>query len=265
MKLRALVATALSLSACAVACSGTTGYGLVSFKAAATGASDAKPGVPYELTNDRGFHVVLTRAKMHVGAIYLDQSLATSGSAETRCTLPGTYTAQVRSGLDVDLLSPEIQPFPELGSGSTLPSRVAEVWLTGGDVNALDDDTVVLDVAGTADRAGQIYPFSGQVTIGQNRAGSDVGGALPGAHPLCKQRIVSPILASITSADGGLLVLHLDPKALFTNVDFSQLAKTSDAPPAYAFSDTIEDQPSINLYQNLRAAGPLYRFDWIAP
>ena len=262
MKLRNALSV-LAVSACGFACSGTTGYGLVSFDVAAVGAADAKANVPYEFTSDRGFHVVLTSAKLHVGAIYLDQSLPTSGSAETACTLPGTYTAQVRSGLDIDLLSPEIQPFPEQGTGSTLPARVAQLWLTGGDVNATDDATVILAVTGTADKGGDAFPFTAHLTIGKNRAGvASVGTALPGAHPICKQRIVSPIVTSITARAGGLLLLHVDPKPLFLNVDFSALHKFADDPPTYGFSDTSDDQPSLNLYQNLRAAGAAYQFEW---
>lgn len=262
MKLRNAL-TVFAASACAFACSGTTGYGLVSFDAAAVGVADETANSPYEFTSDRGFHVLLTSAKLHIGAIYLDQSLPTSGSAETACTLPGTYAAQVRSGLDVDMLSPRIQAFPEHGSGSTLPARVAQLWLTGGDVNATDDATVILDVAGSANKNGNVFPFTAHLTIGKNRAGvASMGSALPGAHPICKQRIVSPIVTSITVREGGLLLLHVDPKPLFVNVDFSALHKFSDDPPTYGFSDVSDDQPSLNLYQNLRAAGAAYRFEW---
>ena len=248
----------------ACACTGTTGFELVHFNAAAVGPADGKLG--YEFVNDRGFHIALRTAKIHIGAVYLDQSLPTSGSAETACTLPGTYTAEVRQGLDADMLSPIAQPFPGRAEGTTLPAHVAEVWLTGGDVNAAEDPTVILAVSGSADKDGLSYPFSGNISIGRHRFSGAVASALPGANPICKQRIVSPIVTSITTdREGGLLLLHLDPKPLFTNVDFSALHKFSDDPPAFGFSDSSDDQPSLNLYENLRSVGSVYRFEWIPP
>ncbi|MDB5217536.1 MAG: hypothetical protein JWO86_5463, partial [Myxococcaceae bacterium] len=68
--------------------------------------------------------------------------------------------------------------------------------------------------------------------------------------------------------DGGLL-LRIDPRFLFVNVDFSALAEFSSG---FGFSDVPSQadptsplyysQPSANLYQNLHSAGSLYRFTW---
>jgi hypothetical protein len=251
----------VALSAC-LSCTGTTGYDLVSFYAVARGPADAHPG--YTFTSDKGFQVSLTKAVMHVGAMYLDQSVPTSGSAEQACTLPGTYVGEVRAGRDVDMLSPAEQLFPITGDGSTIPAAVGQVWLSGPNVFDANDATVVLSIAGTATSPadGKAYPFSGDITIDESRSTSPVGTALPGANPICAQRIVTPIRLDVTLSQSGTLVLDLDPKALFTNVDFSALKQFSTDPAAFGFTNDDSNQPSVNLYANLRAAGAVYRFEW---
>jgi hypothetical protein len=109
---------------------------------------------------------------------------------------------------------------------------------------------------------GKAYPFSGDITIDKSRSTSSVGSALPGANPVCALRIVTPIRVGITLAQSGTLVLDLDPRALFTNVDFSALKQFSSDPPSFGFTNDDTNQPSINLYANLRAAGAVYRFEW---
>ena len=245
----------------AAGCGGSTGGDIVFFAAAASGPTDAIAGQPLVFTTGRGFHVVLTQAILHVGAVYLNQSLPVSGAQATSCILPGTYVAEVRAGLDVDLLSPRRQPFPGLGEGTTTPAQAGEVWLTGGDVDASDDPTPILSIAGNADRAGKSYPFTGALSIGRNRAAASTDVAQPGANPLCKQRIVSPIPTATTPRTTGELTLRVDPRALFVNVDFSALAPLSVDPPRFGFVDAAADQPSISLYQALRSTAP-YQFEW---
>jgi hypothetical protein len=248
----------------ALSCTGTTGYELVSFYAVAEGPADAQPG--YTFTSDRGFQVSLDAAVMHVGAMYLDTSLPTSGAAEGKCTLPGTYVGEVRpaQGLDVDMLSRQEQLFPITGLGSTIPAAVGQVWLSGPDVYDENDETVVLSIAGTATapNGGKSYPFSGDITIDKNRTVASVGSALPGANPICEKRIVTPIVVDFTIAQGGTLILHLDPKALVANVDFSALAQFSNDPPSFGFTSDDSNQASTNLFANLRSAGAVYRFEW---
>jgi len=259
---RAALLAPLVLAASAVSCTGTTGYQLVSFYAAAVGPADATPG-NYAFTLGR-WQITLTKAVIHIGAMYLDQSLPTSGAGPTACVLNGTYVGEVRGGQDFDMLSPTPQPFPVAGDGSTLPAAVGQVWLTGSDVFADSDPTVVLSVRGTAVSMtdGKSYDFGGDITIDKSRAPAQVGSALPGSNPMCLQRIVTPILTDITLGQSGTLLLHLDPKALFINVDFSALPSFT-AGPKYGFTNDQSNQPSINLYANLRAAGPVYRFEWV--
>ncbi len=249
---RALVAIAC------IACVGTTGGALVDFPASAAGAADATSPLLFDETTTTGhtWHVELDSAKLHVGALYLDQAQSVSGAGATQCILPGTYVAEVLDGLDVDLLSPTPQPFPAPGHGATTPALVGQVWLTGGDVNAVDDATEILVVSGVArDDAGATVPFSGTITIGKNRLPS---GEATGADPICKERIVSPIQTTIAVEPRGSLVLRVDARRLFSNVDFSALV-------GGAFSDdpSLADytQPSINLFANLHSTGP-YTFEW---
>ena len=221
------------------ACVDTTGSALVTFHAAAAGPADADGG-PLIVGN-----ITITRAKLHIGAVYLRLTQPSAGSQEQPCILPAySYNGEVRQGLDVDLLSPDPQPFPVEGSGTADTSLVAEVWLTGGPVDASEDRTVILDLAGTA--GGK--PFSASFHIGANFALPGSPGQ-PGAHPICKQRIVTPIRLAPTfaPAQGGTLLVRVDPRGWFSNVDFTQL------PAGGAFPDGNDDQNSQNLFNAMSA------------
>jgi hypothetical protein len=248
--------TAAALAAICAACVGTTGGELLSFPAAAAGPADAVAGQPLSFVTARGWHVVLKQATLHVGAMYLDQSQPVSGSQGTNCILPSTYVGQVTSGLDVDLLSPTPALFPTQGQGTTIPpALVGQVWLTGGNVNAATDSTPILVLSGTADGATGTFPFTASITINATAT----TGEAAGQDPVCAQRIVSAPVALSVETSGGLL-LRVDPRLLFLNVDFSQLAPSGDG---YVFSsDPTANQPSRNLYQNLRSTGGLYAFSW---
>lgn len=243
----------------ALACVGTTGGAIVDFPAAAAGPTNVTS--PLSFTNDRGFTVVLSKATLHVGAVYLDQAQPVSGEQNTGCVLPGTYVAQETTGLDVDLLSPTPQRFLALAHGTTVQALTGQVWLTGGEIDSVADTTPILQIQGTATMGSTTWPFSGKITIGSNRQSQ--GTSVAGAAPICKQRIVSPISVSLDIQSTGGLLLRIDPQALFVNVDFSQLEKFSST---YGFSDDPTSakytQPSVNLYENLRSAGALYTFTW---
>lgn len=239
-------------------CVGSTGGDLVTFAAAAAGPSDTTQVAPLEFVNDRGWHVVLTDALLHVGAVYLNQNIPVSGAQNTSCILPGTYVAQVTTGMDVNILSPELQPFPAPGTGVTIAALAGQVWLTGGDINTITDRTPILVIAGGADHEGTSFSFTGTVTIADNRTASATPNQLAGASPICKQRIVSPIPTSVEPLTTGRFVLRIDPRPLFANVDFGAATITGGV---YAFRDDSSDQPSRNLYQNLHSSAP-YRFVW---
>ena len=246
VRVRGYLGFTFTLALVLEACSGTTGGEVIAFRAAASGPRDAT--APLVATNDCGWTITLTAATLHVGAIYLNQTVKVSGAQGTGCILPGTYVAQVTTGRDVDLLSPEPQPFPVPGEGTTLPALAAQVWLTGGPIDRIDDPTPILHVEGVAESGGAVRPFSGTVTIGSNRDVTDGDSVQAGASLICNSRIVSPIRTSIAlDPGGGALLLRVDPRLLFTNVDFAALPAAGDG---FAFSDDkdTQDQPSRNLY-----------------
>jgi hypothetical protein len=268
----AFAAIASSLSACV----GTTGSDLVTFEAAAAGPADAVAGEPLRFTSPRGYDVTLTRATLHVGAVYLNRARPVSGAQATNCILPGKYVAEVTDGLDVNTLSPVPQPFPVKGEGTADHAIVGEVWLTHGHINDLADlaesvdaattanPAMILDVEGTAEKQGEVFPFKGTLTIGENRLPPIADPSLPSAHPICKERIVSPIDVDITPKNGGSLLLRIDPRRFFDNVDFAKLVPASGTPPPYEFADQTEPGPNASLYHGIQArTAGVYQFSWI--
>ncbi len=255
----AMLGVALGSMLVPLSCVGSTGGDLLDLQAFAAGPRDAVAGSPYVFVSGRGFQVRLTRAKLHIGAVYLNRSRPTSVSSETVCTLAGIYVAEVPGPVDVDVLDPRLQPFSVKGRATTDFAPTGEIWLSGGDVNSVADPTVILDVAGTASRDGVDYPFEGALTIGENRVPEVLDAALPGAKPICKERVVSPIDTSITPTVGGKLVVRVSPQGWFANVDFSRLEKVGDV---FRFHDASDDQPSTNLFLGLRSSAGSYDFEW---
>lgn len=256
----------LSLLA-AAGCIQTTGGRIVGFQAQAQGDPAVVDGGPLTFTSPAGFDVTLARAQLFVGALYFSQQNPQSYTLETSCVQPGVYTGEVRGAVTVDALSPAPVPFPIAGNGTDADTRAAELWLTGGNVEADVDRTVVLDVAGTATRGAEVFPFEGAFTISQNRVTPPRNPALPGSNPLCQQRIVSPIPFEAQLVEGGTLSLVVDPRAWFASVDFSTLSKVSDAPPLYRFEDTSTSSAQADkaLYNGLRSAVGPYRFTLTPP
>jgi len=197
---------------------------------------------------------------LHIGALYLAEALPPPEEQES-CTLPVNYVAQVVQGRDIDLLSSEPQAFPTPGHGNPLEALAGQVWLTSDDVNVADvptPPTVILHVLGSAQRGSELRPFEANLTIASNRVSSSSGAA--GADSICNERIVSPIELSLRVQSGGALWLRVDPRLLFTNVDFGALEAQGDV---FVFNDDSSDEPSKTLYENLKQPGPLYDFSWV--
>lgn len=264
--MKRIVVSVLLLSGCG----GTTGSALVSFSGSASGPSDAS-NEPLSFTTGSGANVTLSKAKLHLGAVYLNESNPASGAAAEPCVSQGIYVAELFGGLDVDLLSPDPVLFPTLGEGSETRAHSAEVWLLGGgrrdpngtvlrgDVNASADSTVIFEAEGTAEQAGLLYPFTASVTIGANRAPAVTNPAMPGRNPICHQRIVTPIQVDITPKNGGMLTLHIDPRPMFDAVDFSRAVQISTDPALYEIPDTSEATGAA-LFKGLTANFGVYTF-----
>jgi hypothetical protein len=254
----------LTLAAFLTGCGGSAGGETFSFEAFAKGPEGAD-GTTYSFER-RGYAIALTRADVLVGAVYLNRAVATSVSSDTSCTLAGIYVSEVLPGFVVNAISPEIQAFSQPGRTTSDPASTGEIWLNAANVNDPSDSSVVLDVAGTAERDGVSYPFQGKLTIGTNRL-APTRPETPGAKPICKERVVSPIRVDIVPAPGGRLVLTVDPAGMFTNVDFSMLEPgtgTIDCPAGvYCFDDESGNKPSENLYNGLHANSGVYGLAWL--
>jgi len=252
--------TSMLIGCAALSCVGTTGGDLKELHAYASGPADAQGG-SLSFQNSLGYRVELTEARIFVGGVYLNRSRAISVSSDTSCSLPGIYVAEVLGGREVDLLSAAPQPFPNPGFTTTERALTGEVWLSQGDVNQASSSTVVLRVSGTAVRSGQSFPFQGRLSIGANRVEPATDPALPGQHPICKQRIVSPIEVNLVASGHSSLLLQIDPRGMFGNVDFQTLSETDGT---YRFADaTGLDQASDNLYAGLRRSSGVYQFSWL--
>ena len=173
--------------------------------------------------------------------------------------LAGIYVAEVNAPLVVDLLSAQPQPFGQLGTALTERAVTGEVWLNGGDVNELHDPTVVLEVAGVAAKSGTLRVFRGSLSIAANRAGMPRPSA-PGAAPICKQRIVSPIPVDLRLSRGGRLLLEIDPAKMFAGVDFALLPEGPDG--VFTFEDANTPGPSLSLYNGLHRSAGVYALRW---
>jgi hypothetical protein len=241
-----------ALVVCLLAACGTTGGDVVTFNVVARGT----PGSSVFQTA-QGWNVMLTRATLHIGAVYLNKAVPISGSQETNCILPGIYTAEELFPLDVDVLSTDRQPFPLAGTGTNDEARTGEIWLTGGDVNADTDSTAIAEIAGTASNALLAMPFSARITISTTNRGIPASTpALPSQHPICKQRIVSPIPIDLRPHDAGTLVIDVDAERWFDNVDFVSL------PSGGVFPDDNSTPTSQNLFSALRAATTTFQLSF---
>lgn len=258
-----IAAGALALAAGALvgaSCNGSTGGELFELEAYAAGPEAAQDG-SYSFATPRGYDVTLTEAVLHIGAVYLNQAVPTSVASDTSCTLPGIYVAEVTEGMDVDVLDPTPQKFPALGSANSERARTGELWLSGGDLYAENDATVIASIEGVAEKDGESFPFTARITIGNNRKIAPDNPALPGSRPICKERVVSPIALDLTAEPGGALLVRVDPAGWFGNVEFADLEESGGR---YRFRDDSDDQPSRNLYAGLRANAGVYELSWVS-
>jgi hypothetical protein len=251
----------------AAACTGTTGSDRITFRAYAAGpkalATLATNGT-YAFDNALGYHVTLSRAQLRIGGVFLSRVRPIRSIRPTACVTPGAYVAQVTSALLVDALDPTPQPFPVLGEAVVDRGVTGEVWLTGVRIDEEDDPTVIFDVAGEATMGLLAFPFESALTLGKNRAVTSGDPALPGANPICQQRIVTPVDTDVVPFEGGSLIVRVDPAGIFRTVDFSQLEVARVTPPLYRFRNKNEGQPDLNVMNGLRSRDSVYTFSYEA-
>jgi hypothetical protein len=269
-----------------LSCNGTTGFSLVQFYVAGHGFADAVKGRPYTFDAPAGLRVTLTKASLHVGALYLTQAVPQAGGGPEPCILPQTYAGafvgEVRGDGDVDLLDPSIQQLSVVGDGSTIPAIGGQVWLTHdnsimrGNVNGSDALPILTLQGHFEDRSGSTSTFSAGITIDLDRISGAANTGLPGETQICQQRIVSGIPANITLVQAGTLVLAIDAQALLIGVPFGDLPTAVSLANSRAsacsdggstdrcFTNDDSNISSRTLFANLKTTGP-YGFAWLAP
>ena len=262
----ALVTGSLALGA---ACTPIdTGGQLISFHAYASGPVGVTGALEFD-TGD-GYHVQLTTARIHLGAVYLRLGQSNPGSANSACVGETTYGLQVPGSVDVDLLSDAPQEFSLLGNATSDLDQSAEVWLTEGDLNVVAETTPIVVVAGVATDGVMTYPFTASVTIGTNRVVPPANPAQPGENPICKQRIVAPIPVSLRPVVGGDLLLRIDPSHWFDDVDFETLVPGTDGAPAVIpdvnNGTTADVSAGRAFFAAIKgASADTYQFSWVMP
>jgi hypothetical protein len=249
------------------ACNGTTGDELIPrFAVYAAGA----PGASEPFTAG-GFTIQLTKAKMHIGALYFDESPPSTGFDSPICIAAGIYAAQVPGPADVDLLSTAPQEFSVYGNGTADTALSWQIWLTDGDINEPNTAQMV-DLEGVATRIsdGAEFSFGAVVTINDdNRLPTTSDPSQPGLNPICKERIVQIGGIDVAFFPGGTLYVTVDPRGWFKlNLDFSTLPLGTSAScagnspgPAYCIPDTsfatgAGATQGQNLFTSILTAGP---------
>jgi hypothetical protein len=240
-------------------CTGTTGDALITFTAYASGSPSASK--PFQTYLEGGgstpaFSVQLTMARMHIGALYFDESPPSTGFDTPECITPDIYAAQVPGPVDLDLLSTAPQEFSVYGSGSADVALSWDIWLTDGagqvdDIDATMNQIPSVELAGVATRLSdprQSYAFGAVVSINQTESGAGARlmqptPALPGEYPICKQRILQLGGIHLPFQQGGKLMMTVDPTAWFkiANIDFSNLDPTTGASNAECYLDSDSD------------------------
>jgi hypothetical protein len=263
---RALIALgALASSACGA---GDSGGALFTFSAYASGIAGV--GANVEFDTGAGFHVALSEARLHIGAAYLRLGQVNPGSANAGCVGETTYGLEVPGPVDVDVLSSDPQMFSVPGAATAELDLSGELWLVDGDLNRVASTTAVASVAGLVTKGGAREPFAGSITIGQNRLIPPANPAAPGGNPICKQRIIAPIPASVRPSPGGHLLLQIDPRRWFGDVDFAALLPGSDGATLVipdADADAAPDSAAGRaFFRGLTgASADTSRFSWVAP
>lgn len=258
----------LLISLSALACGATdTGTPAVTFQALAAGPEAAAGSLSFE--NQLGYSVELQRAELLVGGMYVNRQVPLPGVGAQPCVLPGTYVAEVTAGAVIDVLDGRPQPFPTPGIGIQDRGFTGELWLKGDDVDidAPADGSQVLDARGIARRGNDVWPFETRITVSQNRRIPDPDLRRPGANPICRARIVSPISVDLRPSEGGQLLLRIHPEQWFSTVDFGALTpadRISDSPPLYRIPDSLEGQPALNLWNGLKR-GSAYAMQFTDP
>lgn len=280
-----LATTALAPLASA-GCAGGTGSKRFSFEARAGGV-EREGGGPFTFTNQTGWTITLTKANVTIGPVYLnvvpplrddtqsflDLFIKTAWAHGEGHLSEGRVVGEVLGQLRFDALSPELVPFPVLGSLTQEEVRTAEVWFypePGVAAEKTKIDTVAFDVAGEATKGGATIRFRGALKL-DDAWQPDVPAGARATTPITDLRKVRGIPATFFPSEGGHLELRFDVTRLFRGADFSNLtANPSDKDGAKTLvqaktGEVTTDQVMTNLYQGLRSSSGTYAIRWVGP
>jgi iron complex outermembrane recepter protein len=235
-------ALALALTASS-GCGDTTGSRRVSFTAEVGGVErDGAQALTF--TNDQGWEITLTQARLAFGPMYLNTIAPLEGRAPVPLLrrlgdllLPSAYAdgeshlgvgrivGQVTTQVIVDALDPAAAAIPGGGDGVGDAALTAEAWL----FNRADGlDGAAARVAGTARRDGLAVAFEGALVIDASLVSA--GGSIDEA------RKVRGIPARLTPSEGGVLRVRIDPRGWFEGADFRELTSGSPRDGRYQFT-----------------------------
>ncbi|MDB4944749.1 MAG: hypothetical protein JWP97_4283 [Labilithrix sp.] len=275
-------ALAALLSSGPVSC-GSTGSARFAFEARA-GGIERDPAQPLTFVNATGWTITLTRAMVTIGPVYLnviaplrdDRSSGLPRFLGIRSALgdddhlgPGREVGEVLAQVTFDALSPELVSFPVAGSMTQEQVRTAEVWFWPPPGAAPDtpDAGTVLDVAGTATRAGSYVAFRGALVLDDAWATD----AKPGEHSaqsLTELRKVRGIPTTFYPTEGGFLEIRFDVRALFRGAELADLSSNpTDTEGTRILVQSkagkyTTDQVMRNLFQGTRASTGTYAVHW---
>lgn len=266
-----------------IGCSSSTGSGRFAFEAAAGGVASLQGG-SLTFTNQTGWSITLSQADVTLGPVYLNvvpplrgltQSLhdllipsARAQASEHLDT--GRVVGEVLGQVTFSALSPELVPFPVLGTLTEEEVRTAEIWFypaPGISAETTQIDTVALAVAGEATRDGEAVPFRGTLVLDDDWLSEQAAGSR-GSQSILEIRQVRGVAASFVPHEGGRLELRVDITRMFRGADFSRLAGNpldADGVRQLVQVRAGRDQVMTNLYQGLREANGTYAVGWIDP
>jgi hypothetical protein len=258
--MRRLCSLLFAFGVSGASCGGTTGDELIHFSAYASGVKAAS--APFSTYLEGGsaqpaFSVQLTTAKMHVGALYFDESPPSTGFDTPECITPDVYAAQIPGPVDIDLLSTQPHEFSVFGNGSADVAESWDIWLTDGtqegqidDIDAPINQIPSVELTGVATRLSDQAKFPFGAIVGINQTASGAGArlvepspGLPGQYPICKQRILQLGGLSLGFYQGGTLNMTVDPTAWLkaADIDFSNLDPTTGTSNAECYLDSDSD------------------------
>jgi hypothetical protein len=284
MNRRALFAAfglASTLVTCS-ACTGGTGSKRFAFEARVRGTAPPASG-SYQFVNEKGWSITLSRAMVTLGPVYLnvipplrgasaslwDYVIRPAWAAGESHLGAGRVVGEVLSQVSFDALSSSFVDFPTTGTITQEEIRTAEIWFypePGTPADAAKLDTVALDLAGSAERAGTVVRFRGQLKLDDTWIANQSAGSR-GNQSLIDIRQVRGIPASFFPTEGGELQIEVDVKPLLRGADFASLAgDKSDADGTkLLLPGKAGDQVMTNLYQGLHEVEHTYSVRWVAP